>query len=467
MKTYEDLLAIKSDGEMREFIYAAISEYKGTDEYRNALTANEYYSHKNTTIRQYQKLLYKLSGEAVPDNYSANYKFCNSFFPRFVKQEVSYLLGNGVTFNDEATKDKLGGKKFDTTLIKLGKKALWGGIAYGFLNLDHIDIFSAIEFVPFWGEEDGGLHAGIRFWQLDANKPLRATLYEEDGYTEYIYRKTEKVDKPRFEVLKKKRDYIQIVRETQADGVEIIDGRNYKGFPIVPLYANDCRESDFEGLQEKIDGYDLIQSGFANDLDDASQIYWTIKNSGGMDDIDLAKFIERMKVVKAAVVDDDGSQAEAHTIDVPYEARTQMLTELRNSLYADAMAVDMQSVANGNVTATAIEGLYTDLDLKCDDFEDCVNDFIYGILDLLGIEDAPTYKRNRIVNKAEETQVVLSAASYLDTQTVLKKLPFLSPDEIETIMIEREKEDMERYDDDDEPSGEVKNVEERLGAEDK
>lgn len=445
MKTYEDLLEQRTDKERRKFIYAAIQEYKSSEEYRDAWTANEYYERRNVTISQYQKLLYKLSGEAVPDNFSANYKFCNGFFPRFVKQEVSYLLGNGVTFNEEGTKAKLGGKRFDTEMMKLGKKAVWGGTAYGFWNYDHIDVFSALEFVPFWGEEDGALHAGIRFWQLAANKPLRATLYEADGYTEYIYRPIEKEEKPTFEVLREKRAYVQVVRETQADGVEIIDGRNYANFPIIPMYANEVRQSEFEGLQEKIDGVDLIQSGMANTIDDASQIYWTIKNSGGMDDVDLAKFVERMKVVKAAVVDEDGSQAEAHTIDVPHEANVQMLAELRNSLYADAMAIDMQSIAQGNITATAIQGLYTDLDLKTDDFENCVNEFIYSLLELLGIDDAPSYKRNKVVNVNEETQVILASASYLDDTTILKHLPFLSPDEITAIQEAREKEDMARY----------------------
>lgn len=443
MKTYEDLLKA-SDKE--RFIYTTISNYRSSDVYRKAWEAYEYFLKKNTTITRYQKLLYTLSGEAVPDNFSANYKFCNAFFPLFVKQEVSYLLGNGVTFNEEDTKEKIGGKRFDVNLIDLAKKALWGGVAYGFLNLNKIIPFSALEFVPFWGEEDGALHAGIRFWQLAPSKPLRATLYEEDGYTEYIYRPTANDDKPTFEILKEKTPYIQIVNTSQADGTEIVAGENYNGFPIIPLYANDTKQSEFEGLQEKIDGYDLIQSGFANDLDDASQIYWTIKNAGGMDDVDLARFIERLKVVKAAVVDEDGSEAEAHTVEVPHEARMKALAELRNSLYSDAMAVDTQQIASGNITATAIKALYTNLDLKCDDFENCVNEFIYSVLDLLGIEDSPSYKRNRVVNVEEETQVILSAANYLDDRTILEHLPFLSPDEINTILENREKEDMSRYD---------------------
>lgn len=436
MKTYEDLL--KASDEM-EFIKQAINAYKVDDMYTDAVTGYDYFRRRNTTINQYQKLLYTMSGQAVPDNFSANYKFCNAFFPIFVRQENSYLLGNGVTFNEDSTKDRLGGDEFDGVLLRAGEASLWGGVSYGFWNLDHIEVFKATEFVPLFGEEDGGLHAGIRFWQIADNKPLRATLYAEDGYTEYIWRQGVG------EVLKPKQAYKQIIRQSVVDGTEIIDGENYPNFPIVPLWANSMHQSELIGLQSKIDGYDLIQSGLANDLDDASQIYWTLQNAGGMDDIDLAHFLQHMKTVKAAIVDDEGAKAEAHTIDVPYQARQAGLQDLRDSLYRDAMALDTDKITAGNVTATAINAAYDNLNLKCDDYEASVTAFIKDILALIGIDDSPTYKRSKLMNQTEETQVILSAAQYLDDETILKHLPFISPDEIESILGQREQEEMERF----------------------
>ena len=436
MKTYEDLLEAS---DKMEFVRGAISTYKTSEMYLDASTGYEYFRRRNTTISRYQKLLYKMSGEAVPDNYSANYKFSNAFFPIFVRQENSYLLGNGVTFNEDKTKDKLGGDDFDGILLRAGEASLWGGVAYGFWNLDHVEVFKATEFVPLFGEEDGGIHAGIRFWQIADNKPLRATLYEEDGYTEYIWKKGEG------SILKPKQTYKQIVRQSVVDGTEILNGENYPSFPIVPLWANSMHQTELIGLQSKIDGYDLIQSGLANDLDDASQIYWTLQNAGGMDDIDLAAFLQHMKTVKAAIVDDDGAKAEAHTIDVPYQARQAGLQDLRDSLYRDAMALDTDKITAGSVTATAINAAYDNLNLKCDDFEACVTAFIKEILALIGVDDAPTYKRSKLMNQTEETQVILSAAQFLDDETVLKHLPFISPDEIESILGQREQEEMERF----------------------
>lgn len=442
MKTFEDLKeVIEKNGNVINFVQSAIKEHKNSKIYRDAVTAYEYFCRRNTTIMQYQKLLYTLSGEAVPDNFSANYKFCNAFFQIFVMQENSYLLGNGVTFNERSTKKKLGGAKFDNKLMDAGEYALWGGVSFGFWNLDHLDVFKITEFVPLIGEEDGALHAGIRFWQIDPKKPLRATLYEQDGYTDYIWTK----DAPDGKILHEKRTYKQIVAKSEADGEEILDGSNYPGFPIVPLWGNKTHQSELEGLREKIDGYDLIQSGFANDLDDASQIYWTIKNAGGMDDVDLKKFIERMKVVKAAVVDEGGSTAEAHTIDVPFEAREHALANIRDSLYRDAMALDTDKISAGNVTATAIEAAYENIDLKCDHYEACVTEFIEGIMALIGIKDEPTYKRTKVINMQEDTNMILSAAQYLDTETILKHLPFLSPDEIEGIIKRNTEEEAARY----------------------
>lgn len=448
MRTYEDLLELPEGNtpEKIAFVLSAIGEYKASNQYTEAVTAYDYFRRRNVTITQYQKLLYTMSGEAVPDNFSANYKFCNAFFKIFVEQENSYLLGNGITFNDDTTKDKLGGDSFDNKMMELGEYALWGGVAYGFFNMDHLNTFKATEFVPLIGEEDGALHAGIRWWQIDYTKPLRATLYEEDGYTDFIWRINDKgrTDE-NGEILHEKRPYKQIVATSPADGEEILDGENYPGFPIVPLWANLTHQNELIGLREKIDGYDLIQSGFANDLDDASMIYWTITNAGGMDDIDLAKFIERMKTVKAAVVDEQGSRAEAHTMDVPYAARQAALQDIRDSLYRDAMALDTDKISAGNVTATAINAAYENLDLKCDRFEMCVTDCIKALLVLIGVDDSPTYHRRKTTNQPEVTQMIMSAASELDRETILKHLPFLNIDEIEDILKRKDEEEADRF----------------------
>lgn len=446
MKTYQDLLEVlnKDESQLKDFIISAINEHKSSDAYVMAKMGDDYDKQKNTTIMSYRKLLYTVTGKAIPDNFNANHQLPSNFYHKFNVQENQYLLGNGVNFNDEATKGKLGTRKksFDTQIQKLGKKALTHGEVFGFWNLDHVDVFEYLEFVPLYDEEDGSLKAGIRFWQIDKDKPLRTTLYEMDGYTEYIKRKGD----INLEIYKPKRSYVLKTRTSEADGKEIYGGENYPGFPIVPLWGNQDHTCKIESWRYKIDCYDLIESGFANDVDDASLIYWTITNAGGMDDVDLAKFIQHMKTVHAANVGDgDGARAEAHTMDVPVVARETYLTRLEKDIYKDAMALDTDAIATGNTVATAIRASYESLNSKTDDFEYCVIEFIQGILELAGIDDDPSFKRSMIVNQLEETQMILSAAQYLDAETVLKHLPFISPDEVQNILDKLTEEESSRF----------------------
>lgn len=441
MKTYQDFLEVaeKSDRERMEFVLSAINDHKNSDLYQQAKIAREYDEHRNVTIITVQKLLYTLSGKAIPDNYSANYKLRSAFFPIFMRQETQYLLSNGVILKNAENKKRLG-RKFDNQIQELARSALVGGVAYGFWNLDHLEVFTALEFVPLLDEENGSLRAGIRFWQVAANKPLRATLYEPDGFTQFIRRSGKEM-----EILAPKRGYISVEASSEVDGTEILEYQNYPGFPIIPMYGNRARQSELVGQREAIDCYDLIKSGFADTVDDASIIYWTISNAGGMDEIDMARFKETMRRIGVGLVDDDGAKAEAHTLTIPVEAREALLSRLSDDLYRDFQMLDTTKIQGGQKTATEITAAYQQMDNKVDEFEYCVGDFLYQLFALIGIDDEPTFTRSKIVNQLEQTQMVLLAASYLDDETILSKLPWLTQEEVTEIMRRKSAEEVSRY----------------------
>ena len=407
-----------------------------------------------------QKFLYKLTGQKIVDTISPNYKMASNYLNRFITQLNQYLLGNGATFTDETTKEKLG-VDFDTQLQKAGRSALIEGVSFGFWDFDKLRVFKLIEFAPLYDEENGSLRAGARFWQLDNDKPMRITFYEEDGYTEYIYKIGEEI-----EVIKPKTTYKQIVKYTAISGEEIYQGENYPNFPIVPFYANPERQSELVGIREQIDAYDLIKSGFANDLD-GHMLYWNLENAGGMDDPDIARLIERMKTL-GAVISDEDAQVKMQQLDIPYESRIAYLDRLEEDLYKDFGALKVDIISSSATTATQINAAYLPLDCKTDQYEyECI-EFVRNILKLQGIEDIPQFKRNKIANQSEATTMILQASNYLDNETVLKHLPFLSPDEIETILKNKEKEEAERFsvneniqDETDEENEEVENEDEQ------
>lgn len=448
MLTYQDYLLVGDNEKERiDFVRNVINQHQASEAYRAAKLGKDYLEHRNTTIINYQKLLYTMSGKAVPDNFSANYKIPSNYFNRFVTQQTQYLLGNGVTWKNEGTEEKLG-RDFDTQLQKLARNALAMSQSFGFYNLDHVDVFNLLEFAPVYDEENGALMLGVRFWQIDANKPLRATFYEIDGYTNYIWHDGEGqiLRDENGNDIGRKRPYKLNVGESEADGTEIYSGENYPAFPIVPLWGNPAHQSELTGLREQIDAYDLIKSGFANDLDDASQIYWTIQNAGGMDDIDLVKFLEHMKTVKAAVVEDGGATAESHTIEVPYNSREALLDRLEKDLYKDAMALNTSEIADGAITATQIRAAYEPLNSKTDQFEYCIIEFIQGLLAVAGIEDDPTFTRSTIINAKEELEMLLQGSQYLPEDYVTQKVLTLlgDGDKAEEILKQIEADDMER-----------------------
>lgn len=440
MKTYQDFLEVveKSDRERMEFVLSAINNHKDSDLYKQAVIAKEYDAHRNVTIATFQKLLYTLNGKVIPDNYSSNYKLRSNFFSNFITQETQYLLGNGVTLKKDENKERLGAG-FDTRLQDAAHDALVGGVSYGFWNLDHLEVFDVTEFVPLLDEENGALRAGIRFWQVCTSKPLRATLFEPDGFTQYIRRSGEEMM-----ILEPKRGYVAVEATSEVDGTELLAYQNYPGFPIIPMYGNRAKQSELVGQREAIDCYDLIKSGFANTVDDASVIYWTISNAGGMDEIDMARFKESMRRIGVGLVDDDGAKAEAHTLTIPVEAREALLSRISDDLYRDFQMLDVTKLQGGQKTATEITAAYQPMDNKVDQFEYCVIDFLQELFKIVGIEDDPSFTRSKVTNQLEQTQMVLLAANYLDDETILNKLPWLTQEEVAEILKRKAAEDIER-----------------------
>ena len=446
MLTYQDFEKIKDDERERpNFALRLINEHKSSADYKTAKEADDYDRRQNTTIMQYRKMLRTISGKLTEDNVSANFKLPSAFFPRFITQQNQYLLGNGVSFAEQTDtiKKKLG-KDFDARLQECGRAALVHKVAFGFWNYDHLEVFKFPEFAPLLDEDTGALRAGVRFWHLADNKPLRFTIYEVDGYQEYARNGDEDIV-----ALSEKKAYITTARGDKRDkeeNTQIIDGKNYPNFPIVPLWGNPQRQSELIGIREAIDCYDLIKSGFANDLDEASSFYWIIKNAGGMDDMDLVQFIERIKTVKATAIDSEGgAAAEAHTMNIPYEARRVALEQIKADLYDDFQIVNVALLSAGSRTATEINAAYQPMDNKVDQYEYCVLDFLDSIMQLAGVEGTPTFNRSKIVNQLEQTQMVLMAANFLDEEAVLNHIPWLTREETQEILERKAEADIQRF----------------------
>ena len=465
MYTYQDFINEKS---VQVGLQNAISTHLYSDTYKIAVSADKYDRQLNETILNYIRMIFTMTGTPVEDFTASNNKLTSNFFHRLNTQRCTYLLGNGVSFTKRVEKDvnEIGaevtvditkqemGSRFDSDLKRLAYKSLIHGVSFGFWNVDRLHVFPVTEFVPLWDEENGSLRAGIRFWQIDKNKPMILVLYEEDGYTKY----RSDTKNSGYALVQEKRPYKLQVSVTEADGEEVIGEENYGSLPIIPMWGSSLHQSTLIGMKEKIDSFDLIRSGFANDLSDCAQIYWILENCGGMSDADLAKFRDRLKINHIAVADTDNSKATPYTQDIPYLARKEYLDMIRAGIYEDFGGLDVHTVAAG-ATNDHIDAAYQPMDEEADDFEYQVIEFIGQLLTLVGIDDDPIFKRNRISNEKERTEMILSASEYLDDRTILSKLPFVTVDEITSILVSKDEETAGRFTTENMELGNVSNSE--------
>ena len=448
----------KHQTDRAKWLGQAIAQYMRSDEYKLAQEADKYERQQNVRINEYVRKVYDITGAASVDFTNPNNRIASNFFHLLNTQRTSYSLGNGVSFagktierqpdmriiTHDLTKDALG-NDFDDVLYRVGFYSLEHGVCYCFYNDGDYYVFPMTEFLPFPDEVTGKIRAGVRFWCLEWHKrPVVVDLYEEDGYSRYMTANG-KYGLGALELREEKRPYKETVQISEADGEEIVGGENYTSLPIAVMYGSKNKQSTLVGLKANIDAYDLIHSGYANDLSECAQMYWIIDNAAGMQEEDIQRLRDRMLLQHIVVADNQNSPITPYAQEIPYNSREACLNRIKDSLYRDFGALDVTTFTGGQKTATEIRAAYQPMDLEADDFEYQANQFIQQILALLGIEDYPIFERNRIANEKEQTEMIMLAASYLDDATILRKLPFITVDEVDKILQLRAVGNAERF----------------------
>lgn len=422
VKTYQDLLAVgENDRARMDFINECISKFESSPEYRFAADALLYYRGENPTIARAEKIVWDMLGQAHIDNVSPNHKIYSRYFFSAVTEGTQYLLGNGVSFDNDSTKEKLG-TDFDTKMQHLADDAQVCGVSWGFWNKDHIEIIPFLQFIPLKDEDTSSVKAGIRYWKLDKDKPLHAFLFELDGFTEYVQPVGEEM-----QIAKPKRAYkLNVAQYPDESLTEITGGENYPDFPIIPLYYIN-QDSLLFGNRNAIDAYDLMLSKMVNNVDEGNLVYWVLRNCNGMDEADDAQFVANLikaHIVHADAAGGDGADAEPHTIEAPFAGTEAGITRIKQLLDENFMVADTDSIRAGNVTATQIKAAYQKLDAKTAKFEYQVIDFIQRLFVVAGIDSKEkfSFKYDRAVNRSEEITDIMQSAQYLDDETVTRML---------------------------------------------
>lgn len=460
MITYQDY---EKATDKTTWLQDAITSYRNSDEYKKAVEEQEYMAGRNTAILDMQRVIYNMAGIPETDFTATNIKIRNRMIHRLVTDRCSYSLGNGVSFagrhkdkDDDGrtvfideTKDTLG-NDFDQKVYQTAYWALSNGTAFLYAHRGHekdgweYTLFRKTEFLPLYDEHTGALRGGVRFWSLDWGKrPITAVIYTEDGYTRYETRDGE-CSESALRKVEDTKPYIETVEQSEILGEEVTGTGAITTLPIFPLYSGENRDSALDNQKPMIDAYDLILSGFANDVNECAQIYWLVSGASGWNEQEKRQFLDRLILQHMAVIDGENSKIQPYTQEIPYNARKEALQQLRDQMYENWGGFDVHTVEAG-ATNDHIEAAYWPMDEEADAFEYQVITFIRMIIEMMGIDDVPIFHRNRVSNQKEQTEMVMLAADKLDKQTILEKLPWISVDEIDDVMARSDGEETSRF----------------------
>ena len=456
MVTYNDLLLCTTEQERIDFINNAISDHESSPMFKTGKIAGEFYRNKDSELENLKNYVYDSDGNAIEDTVSPNHKLTANFFYLFTTQLVAYLLGNGVSFDNPKIKDKLGGSQFDYKLQRLLAYAACDGESYGYIdpdgNVTQMCFACRLEgkepyCIPLYDENDGELKAAIRYWRLTPESPLRVTLYEADGVTEYK-EQTDDENNPSgiMYVMEEKHPYKGKDIENKIEGKYRSEGKNFGKLPVVPM-GFICGQSSIEGNIALLHAYNVILSDMANGVD-MNTTYWKVKNADGMDKRDDNALL--YDIFKTHVIHTpEGVEIDKDEVSMRTAEYQAVLAMLEAVLYDKFQAVRTQNISAAAKTTVEIKAAYENLNMRCDEVEKYVSDFIRGCLEVIGEDpDEPFhFKRPNNINQSEFVQLILAALPVIGDDVALKQIleSLGMIDEYETIKEQKEAAEMDRF----------------------
>lgn len=418
--------------------YSLILRYASSPIYQQAKIGWDYFMGENTTVSQLKRLYWKdgdtdaetgkkLNNGGFANNpYVANNKIGFSFFTDMVTQKVDTLFRETPTIETDFEINKRFKKEFGYALRSAAERTSAQAVSYLILGANgSINVFPADRAIAFYDDETTEIRAFIRWWTVSGLNGVATTyweVYTEDGVTTYK-------NKP-ITVVRPLTPYNFKILSSAISTKTIYEKSN--GLPIVEFWNNEYKISDFStNIRSKIDIIDIVQSGFANNIEDFSDAFWVIKTQDGgmLTEQYYQDFLANIQRTRKILGDD----AEMKQFQIPTEARAKFVEIMKDDLIRDAGIVDTKSLTNGNLTATAIKAARASLDTRVSKFEWQAYSVANKLLDMYFLQNNVmpeydvTFNKYSLIN---QTEIVQNAVSLRGTITELSYLEMLESAQI-------------------------------------
>lgn len=367
-------------------ILGMINDWDASDARRKMVDANQYYQGNNVTISLIKRMFWSDKSKKMMENsYVSNYRIGFGSFHDIVSQKVSTLLNEEPEISEDV-KDPEFVTRMGYALKNLGTMASNCGVAFAFYAIgDSLTVFDSWNCIPFYDDETGNLAVFVRYWDVQARSGGKrkrfAEIYRETGMTRMLSE-----DGKPFAAIGPEVPYRYVISRDAVEGerTEALPGP----MPIIELDNDKSKKSDMTpDIRSKIDMIDILQSGFANNIDDFAEVFWVVKNGAGLDTDEFADFAQQMaKTHLLKITGDAGAQLDAHaeTTSIPVEARTKLIEILKQDLISDSGVLDVKDIASTQLTNVAIKAASMKLKQRVGDFEWEVYQAAKAILSIYG-----------------------------------------------------------------------------------
>lgn len=433
--------------------------YGHVDFIQKASVAERYYKKQNDIL--FQK---KQSEDAENPLRNSDNRIPSNFYKLQVNQKTAYAFTSPPQFdvgNDEMNiliKTTLGdafAKKCKSLCVQAANSTV-GWIHYwrGDDNKFHYAVMDSREVIPIWTKTlEKELMAALRQYSI---------IDEDEGYEYMIY---EFWTARECQAFRRRIDididdglisYFQYsVLDIDTGLAEMTDTyvHGFNKVPFIFFNNNDEMVSDLSDIKELIDAYDKVFSGFLNDLEDIQELIFILTNYGGEANSAIG-VLQEMKQKKIIQVDSDGpddrSGVSTLAIEIPVEARKEMLAITRKAIFEQGMAIDPDPQNFGNSSGVALKYLYSLLELKTGmmetEFRVSFNHLVRAILNFYGKSAKniiQTWTRTAVNNDSELAEIAQKSKGVISDETIIRNHPWVENPENEIARMEEQKKQSE------------------------
>jgi SPP1 family phage portal protein len=444
--TYNELIKAKLINESKITDSAVIKDLIEGHKTEQMLIGQKYYYNENDIMNR-KKYYYK-DGVKTEDDTKANNKLPHNWHKLLVDQKVAYLVGQPIVFqaedkNYEEWLNLILGEEWDDNLNELAKNSSNKGTEWLHVYINEEGLFKFIiipaeEVIPIYDTSlQENLEAILRYYLIEVNGKdrIRVEWWTRDTVTYYI-----QTDDG---------DYV-------SDDTEPINPAphfyyNDKGYgwtkvPYIEFPNNEERMSDLKFYKELIDNYDLNISDLANNLEEVQEIITILK---GYEGTDLSQFNENLRYYKAIKVSGDkGSGVDKLELNIPIEAKKEMLDRLEENIFLFGQGVNMKTDRFGNSpSGVALKFLYSSLDLKASimerKFRKSIKRLLWFTTEYINIIDKKdydsttvqvTFRKTMITNDKENVEIAKDSAGIISDETITSNHPW-----VEDVAVEMER----------------------------